>query len=251
MTALVALFTLLAMSKMVRADYIEAIRALGEEPPASWTVPELKTRLAELEEELGIHQEKKHYTPLKAMMVEMNRASKKKADLQAFANQRMGINVNGKETIPILQRECVRKAYMMTTPTAVDPVGFGVHAALSYEEVRQTQPNYIQWVKTTAAEGQCDHRLARLAAWVNQMEEKEKIGYGASMAPVAKSMGRKAKSTTSAGSNSSTGSNAEVLQMLKQLQEEVAELRQERPRKKIERDDDLMSTPSSFDVVSQ
>ena len=36
---------------MIRADYIEATRALGEEPPASWTVPELKTRLAELKDD--------------------------------------------------------------------------------------------------------------------------------------------------------------------------------------------------------
>jgi hypothetical protein len=68
-----------------------------------------------------------------------------------------------------------------------------------------------------------------------------------------KAVGRKAKSTTSAGSAMQQYriECRSAADLLKQLQEEVSELRQERPRKKIERDDDLMSMPSSFDVVSK
>lgn len=68
----------------------------------------------------------------------MNRASKKKSDLQACANQKLGINVMGSQFIQILQKECVRKIYMITAPMAMDPASFGLHAALTYEEVRQT-----------------------------------------------------------------------------------------------------------------
>ena len=93
------------------------------------------------------------------VVVEMKRASnaKKKSDNQAYANQKLGINVMGNEFSQILQKEYARKIYMITAPTAMDPVGFGLHAALTYEEVRQTQPSCIDWVKKTASEGQREH----------------------------------------------------------------------------------------------
>lgn len=109
----------------------------------------------ELKDELGIPQQKNALL----MVVEMKRASnaKKKSDNQAYANQKLGINVMGNEFSQILQKEYARKIYMITAPTAMDPVGFGLHAALTYEEVRQTQPSCIDWVKKTASEGQREH----------------------------------------------------------------------------------------------
>ena len=126
----------LAMPGMQKDDYISAIQALAEKPPASWTIPELQTGLHALQEEYGIpHGQSKTKTPFKMMALQMNKASKKKSDLQAFARKDLGLNLTGNKTIPVLQRECLRKIYMVTAPNAMDPVGFGLHSALSYEEV--------------------------------------------------------------------------------------------------------------------
>ena len=234
-----------------KADYVEAIQALGEEPPSNWTVPELRARLTELREYMGLQQGKKSYTPFKSLVVEMNRASRKKSELQVFAKDKMGVPVNGNETIPQLQKACLYKAYMMSPPTGTDPVGFGMHAALTYEEVLHSHGDYIQWVTNTASEGPCDYRLSRLAAWVNMMQEKGAEAPMPKATSKPKANSKKGTSAPSQGSGTSTGSNAEMIQMIKALQEEVLELRQERPRKKTGKEDDTMSVPSSFDVIPQ
>ena len=40
--------------QMKKSELIHALKSLGETPPEQWTVPELRTRLMEAEEEKGI-----------------------------------------------------------------------------------------------------------------------------------------------------------------------------------------------------
>ena len=185
------------------------------------------------------------------MVVEMNRASKKKSDLQACANQKLGINVMGNQFIQILQKECVRKIYMITAPMAMDPASFGLHAALTYEEVRQTAQLH------RLGEEDSIGRPVRLSGSPGCLGEHNGIregGQGISFLASSHAKGCGPEGQEHHLSRISQQYRIEcrsAADLLKQLQEEVSELRQERPRKKIERDDDLMSMPSSFDVVSK
>ena len=68
----------------------------------------------------------KKNTPFRVLAIEMNKSSKKKADLQEFTRTRLQLHVTGNETIAQLQKACLRKIYEITPPTPHDPTGFGV-----------------------------------------------------------------------------------------------------------------------------
>ena len=240
------------MPRRVKADYIKAIQELGEEPPSAWTMAELQHRLHELQEEHGLlPKQNQGTTPFKSMALKLNKASKTKSDLQQFAEEELGITNVRNETIPSLQRECLKKIYMVTTPSPMDPVGFGMHSSLTYEELFESQKEYVQWVKMTAAEGQCDYRLGRLAAWIQQYEEQKEKQTSRKSPPVPKLQG-KAKSISSQGSSISSETHMEMLKMIQELKEEVSALKEERPRKKAEKPDESMpSSQHSFELLRQ
>ena len=112
-----------------------------------------------------------------------------------------------------------------------------------------TEPGYVKWVLQTASEGQADYRLLRLVKWLEgrQVEPAKEI----KKALTAKSQGarKQAAAATSVASDSSSKSNEALIQMIQSLQEEVAALREERPRKKTEKPDEQM-TEGSFRVLS-
>ena len=132
--------------------------------PSAWTIPEMKVRIQEIKEEQGMSLQSsgKRNTPFRVLAIEMNKCSKTKADLQEFTRTRLQMHVTGNETIAQLQKACLRKIYEITPPTPHDPTGFGVHSALSYEELFMTEPGYVKWVLQTASEGHADYRLLRL-----------------------------------------------------------------------------------------
>ena len=103
----------------------------------------------------------------------MNQASRRKGDLQAFAQSELGLTINHNETVVQLQKACLTKIYMITEPSSEDPVAFGAHSNLNYGQVLQQEPQYCSWVATTAQEGQCDYRLARLARWLEMEKQPE------------------------------------------------------------------------------
>ena len=89
-----------SVSNLRKPDLVEAIRRLGEEPPAEWKKNELKTRLLELEEQEGIHRHKgKEITDLQRWVLLLNKNAKKKDQLQAFCAQELKIPVNGNEVM--------------------------------------------------------------------------------------------------------------------------------------------------------
>lgn len=146
---------------------------LGEEAPKEWTIPELTVRIQELKEAKGIPTNQRGKTPLRAMIIKMNQASRRKGDLQAFAQTELGLTINHNETIIQLQKACLTKIYLITEPSSEDPVAFGAHSNLNYGQVLQQEPQYCSWVTTTAQEGQCDYRLARLAPWLEMEKQPE------------------------------------------------------------------------------
>lgn len=79
-------FSYLEMYKLRKGELIAAIEEFGETPPPKWTVPELRTRLLQLQEEHGVSTVKKK-TDMRQWVVRLNSASKKKAELQQFCRQ--------------------------------------------------------------------------------------------------------------------------------------------------------------------
>ena len=117
--------------RMTKAGYIVELRALGETPPVSWTLPELKMRLHELKESLGLPlRSPKSQTQFRTLVIEMKKC-RKKADLQEFTGGPMQLHMTHNETMETLQKMCLRRIYESTKPAAEDPVGFGAHSALS------------------------------------------------------------------------------------------------------------------------
>ena len=121
------------MSRMNKEDYIQELRALGEEAPLSWTIPEIKLRILEIKEENGMPTQKmgKKSTPFRILVIAMNKC-KKKAELQEFARETMKVHVNLNDAIQELQKKCLRRIYETTPATGMDPVGFGQHCSLTY-----------------------------------------------------------------------------------------------------------------------
>jgi hypothetical protein len=235
--------------KPTKEDYILELQSLGEDPPEDWTVMEIKTRLHEIKEAQGmcLQTNGKKTTPFRVLVIEINKCSKKKALLQEFAKSKMMLPISGHETIPRLQQMCLQKIYETTPATPQDPAGFGMHCSLTYEEIFLNEPDYAKWVVQTAMEGQADHyRLRRLANWLEDRHKEP-----AKKITVVKAKASKTKKTGAAsiGSSASSSSNEALMEMIHNLQEEVAALREERPHKRAEKSDDQMSM-GSFRMVS-
>ena len=143
---------LLAMvSKMRREELAKAIQEYGETPPKSWTVAELRTRLAQLHDEHSVVPGKPAQTDLRKWVIKLNVASKKKATLQEFClGLKIPLTMN--ETIAQLQKVAMTRIYEISHPDPTDPVGFGKASSLSYEEVK-LDVNYCAWVLKTLGGG--------------------------------------------------------------------------------------------------
>ena len=225
-----------AVCNMKKDALIAAIQELGEEPPSSWGVTELRCRLLQMEEAQGITKKDKK-TPLQRLVIQMNVASKKKENLQAFARQEMGLTITTNETVAQLQRQCMEKIYYLAPADAQDPVGFGEHSSLTYAEIKTMQPQYCQWVKTTAQEGTHCQRLGRLAAWLNQPEQQiNKINTKGPMTtktPSQKSVSaHSSSSATSVALQQTQEMMGTMVEVMKGIKEELSALKEERPHKK-------------------
>eukprot|EP00435_Cladocopium_sp_Y103_P006814 s4997_g2.t1 len=245
---------------MNRQQLIEALKELGEEPPVQWKNPELKMRLMEMEEELGIdrlRRSRHHQTELMTWVTRLNQASKKKRALQEFCQSDLGLTLSGQETIPVLQKHAMEKIYVLTEPDGQDPMGFGQYASLTYAEVKIQHAGYCAWAQTTVNEGQHSMRLGRFVKWLN-MEPKEQVKMPNYMAKqYVRGKGEtehrvKEEPEPSEVSTSSTQALAQAHQMMtkmmatmEEMKGELQELREERPRKKTE-----VKSDGSFSVVS-
>eukprot|EP00435_Cladocopium_sp_Y103_P069276 s590_g33.t1 len=188
----------MAPKNKTKEDYVNILLELGESAPNQWTIAEIKARIQELQTEKGINPTKCHKTELQLWVIQLNKVSKKKADLQAWCQNELGMSLTMSETIPQLQKKAMEQIYMRAAAHPTDPVGFGEHCSLSYEELRSSQEQYAQWVQKTAQEGQSCYRLQRLAAWL--AAESHRL----STPPPAIQMPRKSRSVTSSEASGST-----------------------------------------------
>lgn len=234
-------------NSMNRAELVEALEKMGEQPPPKWSKMELRHRLMELYEENGISYGTKQKTELRQGVILLNQVSRKKLELQKWCRDQLQIPVTGQETISQLQRLAMIKLYQTTQPDGSDPVGFGKASSLTYSEIL-SDVQYCQWVMITAQEGQCSPQLSRLARWIEMQKHEPnntnnevtmKKGYTEpqpKIMPKAKAV-KSSASQASASSNATMEALASIMETMKELKEEVNELKSERPRKK-EKDSD-------------
>ena len=161
-------------ASLSKAEILAELGRMGELPPKDWSKLECQMRMEELRVAQGLHPNPKarHVTPLRRMMIQLNQASTKKDRLQQFCRE-LGVNHTDSDTIPVLQRRAALAIYDKAAATAEDPVGFGKHAARTYGEIQEHEKNYVAWVIQTYEEGDCDPRLARLARWLQESNNKK------------------------------------------------------------------------------
>ena len=265
------------MPKVSKAEMVTELARLGEIPPKQWSVAELATRLDELRAERGLPPfgRAKSKTPLRKEVIRLNEAAKKKGILQEYVQNHLQMAITGNETILQLQKAALTKIYQITEASAEDPVGFGCHSSLSYQEVMTQQPKYAEWCVVTAREGPTDPRLARLAEWIQHQQEPEIAKQNNNHPPAATSAEMEAKgytftgqklkktgatSTTSSASESITSSQmAQTQAMIQQLanvvidlKDELQQVKQELPRKETKKEKDSeMGSNSTFSLVTK
>ena len=245
------LVTMPTIQSLKKAELIEAIRALGEEPPAKWRMTELRVRLEELEEEHGIvRQTGRSRTNLQEWTVKLNKAGTKKSVLVEFCQKELLIPLSGNETIPQLNKKAMDRIYQIAELSGQDPMGFGKYASLSYDEVMTTDLGYCNWALTTFHEEDKGDRLSRFARWFEQAKEQspkpkkmpppgpvetKTKGY-----PKTKAAPKKILLTESAASSGTpeqvteTPVLTQIMSALTDLKDEVEALKEERPHKKKE-----------------
>lgn len=262
------------MPRLTKAELIIELAKMGEVPPREWTSVEISARLDELRAEQGQAplQQKKERTPLRQMVIRLNQAAKKKAHLLQFATQ-LGMNPNPNDTIAMLQKKCLMRIYQETPATGEDPVGFGAHSSLTYQEVQLHQPDYARWAVITMEEngGESDPRLTRLATWLQQQQQQEQANEKRKpkIKPISpavlmekgylKTKGKMiATSPPSTDSEAASASQAAVTNaairqltsLVTRLQEDVATMKEERPHKEGRKEDETMSL-GSFQKVDK
>ena len=153
--------------------------------------------------------------------------------------------------------------YDQSEPSPLDPVGFGLHAAKTYEEIFLEEKSYMAWVLKTAQEDPqgCAPRLLRLAGWLHK-QAQQNMNHTAQAATSGTKMPMGPMGTmieagkTSAGTGPQpSGSNDQMLTMMQQLMshvqqlgEEVQNIKEERPHKKEGRAVSE-ATSGSFDLM--
>lgn len=235
----------LNMVRVTKQEALVELARLGELPPKSWTAVEVIARMEEVRELHGLPRELKMAptkTPLRQLVVRMNIASRKKTDLAAFMKEFDVVHYPN-DTIKTMQQRTLIALYDKSTPCGQDPVGFGMHASLTYEECLQKDPQYGAWVQTTYQEGQCDPRLARFARWLIQQENpKVMMGEATPSQPIPvetliekgyikeNKVKKAAPSMTSGESSAGSVTSSQWMQtteMIKDLAEVVTSLKEE------------------------
>lgn len=234
-----------AFGKMNKGELTAALQALGEVPPETWTLTELRVRLADLEVEQGIHRNKGQVlTDYQGWVQKLNRASKKKDTLQVFCSQDLKMMVSPNATMMELQHAAMDKIYQVSVATGMDAMGFGQYASKTYMEVYTHHPSYTDWTIRTMEEGEHGNLLGRYARWAQQ--EKKNPTMPALTPPAIKT-----KVNTKTGSSSSPPpvdeTQAMMLKMVEAitaLKNDVDSMKEERPRKKKESEE-------SFSMLSE
>ncbi|CAE7339672.1 unnamed protein product [Symbiodinium pilosum] len=149
-----------------RANLVAKLNEHGEDPPASWTVLQLKSRLSECLQAVKSGDVK----TLEGELDRLNRAAKKKPALIAFLKDYIE-DVPEKKTIPQLHALGSELITAKFPPRGSEKLGFGKFGYKTFLEVYNLHKDYCNWIRKTASEGDsCHWRLSRFASWLQEVE---------------------------------------------------------------------------------
>ena len=263
------------MASLTNAQLRERIMEYGEQPPTRWNKAELLLRLEELSGKNTFSPAPRRMaekTEYQQLVQDLNTASRKKADLILFCTKQLRINVSESMTMNAMKRQAMLHIYQKSRPDPTDTVGFGKHSSLSYEEIKEHQPEYAKWVLVTARESsEADPRLLRLAGWLENNPSRvdmasQKMAQQAElrrelrmpMPEVDKPKGKKvekAGSSHSASVSDTESASSSKIDMLatvvNQLREEIADMKKDREprRKKTTTEPDTEMSEGSYAMV--
>ncbi|CAE7537598.1 RE2 [Symbiodinium sp. CCMP2456] len=210
-----------------------------------WNNSQLRHRLQELmdeqDEEWASTPGRRKDTPLQQQIKQLNRNKRKKADLQEYVSTKvLGLPVSENGTMWQLEAKALDHLYFNVESCSRDVVGFGRHSNLTYGELVQQFPRYVDWVKTTYKETEVSEPIQRPPTTRDPQRLRLKIKGGYLVEPEYEQ-----PQTTMATSSAGAPYPAEQMELMatmmetmKGMQEELKELRQmgpvtdERPRKK-------------------
>ena len=256
------------MSSMKKPELVQALKDLGETPPKEWTVLELHGRLSELRQEKGLPEleTKKSRTPLRQMMVDLNKAQRLKADLVKYVSGTLRVPLTGNETVKVLMQKGMEAVYQQAPASPQDPPSDSESMPACATRSCGRHSHLLCPVGDGHLLGErgFSPRLHRLANW---LEERKKVIDIATPRKAAASSGKmpteKTKpkgmiepSKTSSGyvepSQSSDPETMKILQMLAstvvELKEDMAVLKGEPPRKG-QKSTSSEPTEHSFEVM--
>eukprot|EP00439_Symbiodinium_sp_Y106_P016381 s4022_g2.t1 len=259
------------LNKMTRDELKNELGKLGEVPPAAWTRLEMKARVMELRGDEGTSLR----SPLQEKTRELRKAAKKKADLIEFCRE-LGVELNGNETMAVMEMRAIRKLQAECPASPYDHVGFGKHSDKRYQTIQMEYEEYGRWVVQMFREDpegkDTDPRLRRLAKWLieqSAMTNEPMVKASTARKPDRKSnFGPKPRtmppsSITSAPTASSSEGPTEAMvqeqnrrldqmaDVIEMLRSELTAARGEPPRKGAEKkNDDAVMTDGSYSMVS-
>ena len=193
---------------------------------------------------------KKQATPLQQAVTELNKASRKKADLKHLETQLL-MTVPPNATIAALQKAAMEKLMTEIAGDANDLMGFGKYSDKTYAAVKEQDTKYCEWAKAISKEEATSTHLRRFVEWLNMTEAAAgkatktvvtplpkkkppaKEGYGAT--PINKEVMSTPGPSETPASSSTDATVQQLTQVVAQLVAEVKDLKEDRsaamPRK--------------------
>ena len=163
------------MPYVKKEELRKILEAFGEVAPHEWTREQILLRIRELDEENPGASPATPKTAAKDAQqewrVSMNRAARKKADLQRFLTDKMGLTLTYNETVVQLKTMGEEWISRMAPYNNQEKLGFGKHSDKTYHQVYLEDPQYVSWAITTAKEGQVNWRLSRFAQWAMMQKD--------------------------------------------------------------------------------
>ena len=147
-----------SISSMNKEEATKALRDLGEVVHPNWTSVEIKSKLAEIKQKEEA--EATGPPPLKGLH------AMKKGALEQMAAAR-GIVYTDNDTKGSLMRKLRDHEFLNQAAKGEDLMGFGKHAAKTYQEVMTQDPQYVRWAREAAQDGGCSAHLRRFAQYTN------------------------------------------------------------------------------------
>ena len=156
-----------------KADWKHKLEEAGLMVPKDATLQYMKMIWAEAQQELKA---KNLEGTLESEIKALRAAGRKKSVLLDFMKDK-GMVTNPNSTIALLLAPGEKKEiYNQYEPTGSEKMNFGKYADLTFEEVFNLHPSYVNWIATTAQESDSVHwRLLRFHRWATQMRSKQKI----------------------------------------------------------------------------